>query len=70
MCLIKFFNRRIKLFTIWDIKLSQLSAMILMLIIVKLVPVILQVPYLWLIIGLVLIVLRPLYVMFIKKGNI
>jgi hypothetical protein len=68
MKIITFFNLRLKLFTIWDVKLSQLSAVFLTVLIIKLFPEILRIPYWCFIIAIVICAIRPLYVMFLKKG--
>ena len=68
MNIFTFFNQRLKLFTIWDVKLSQLSSAFLTVLIIKLFPEILDLSYRWFIIALVICAVRPLYVMFIKKS--
>ncbi|NQV17996.1 MAG: hypothetical protein HQ534_05575 [Armatimonadetes bacterium] len=65
--MIKFFNKRIRFFTIWDIKLAQLCAMLVIIILIKLIPAITSLSYWWYIILLILAAIRPLYIMFFKK---
>jgi len=68
MFLINYFNKRLKEhFTIWDIKLAQLAAMLLLIILIKLIPEIISLDYWIYIIALILVAIRLLYVMFIKK---
>ncbi|MCD4797017.1 MAG: hypothetical protein K8R49_07620 [Candidatus Cloacimonetes bacterium] len=38
MKMISFFNQRLKLFTIWDIKLVQLAAMFVLIVLIKFFP--------------------------------
>ena len=68
MFFIKFFNSRLKEhFTIWDIKLAQLAAMFVLIILIKLIPEIISLNYWVYIVGLIISAIRPMYVMFIKK---
>ncbi len=67
MELIKYFNSRIKLFSILDIKLAQLAAMFVMIILIKLIPQIKSLSYRHYIIGAIISGIRPLYVVFFKK---
>jgi len=63
----QYFNKRIKFFTWWDLKLAQLAAMIVMLILIKLIPAVTKINYIWLIIALILVSIRLFYVMFFKS---
>ena len=68
MFFIKYFNSRIKEhFTIMDIKLAQMAAMFLLIILIKLIPEIISLNYWVYIVGLIISAIRPIYVMFIKK---
>ncbi|HHE37354.1 MAG TPA: hypothetical protein ENL20_02140 [Candidatus Cloacimonetes bacterium] len=67
MRMIKFFNERIKFFSIFDIKLAQLTAMLVMIILIKLIPQIITLDYWIYILALIIVSIRPLYVMFFKK---
>ncbi len=68
MSLIKYFNNRLKEhFTIWDIKLAQMAAMFLLIILIKLIPEIITLNYWVYIVGLIICAIRLLYVLFIKK---
>ncbi len=68
MIFIKFFNNRIKEhFTIMDIKLAQIAAMFVLIILIKLIPEIITLNYWVYIVGAILTAIRPLYLMFIKK---
>jgi len=66
---IKFFNERVKLFTIWDIKLAQTSAIAFMIILIKLIPQIISISIGWFVGICILAGLRPMYAMFIKKAK-
>ena len=66
MGMIKFFNKKIRFFTIWDIKLIQLYAMLVIIILIKLIPAITSLDYWWYIILLILTAVRPIYLMFLK----
>ncbi|MCK4312118.1 MAG: hypothetical protein KAW88_05225 [Candidatus Cloacimonetes bacterium] len=67
MGLIGYFNKRVKLFTIWDIKLCQLTAMMVMIILIKFIPQIISLNIWWYVILLILAAIRPMHVMFFKK---
>ena len=66
MEMIRNFNKRIRFFTIWDIKLIQLCAMLVIIILIKLIPEITSLSYWWYIVLLVLAAIRPIYLMFFK----
>ncbi|MBC8525343.1 MAG: hypothetical protein ISS28_00170 [Candidatus Cloacimonetes bacterium] len=65
--ILQYFNKRIKFFTLVDLKLAQLAAMIVMIILIKLIPAITKINYIWLIIALILVSTRLFYVMFFKS---
>ena len=68
MFFIKFFNSRIKEhFTILDIKLAQMAAMFVLIILIKLIPEIISLNYWVYIVGAILTAIKPMYAMFIKK---
>ena len=67
MGLISYFNKRVKFFTIWDIKLCQLNAMLVIIILIKLIPQIISLNIWWYVIFLVICAIRPIYAMFFKK---
>jgi len=67
MKMIKFFNERIKFFSIFDIKLAQLASMFVVIILIKLIPQIITLDYWVYILGVILCGIRPVYVMFFKK---
>ena len=68
MFFIKFFNSRIKEhFTILDIKLAQMAAMFVLIILIKLIPEIISLNYWVYIVGAIISAIRPMYVMFMKK---
>jgi len=52
---------------IFDLKLSQIAAALLMWIVLKLFPVLVKVDYIWLAIPIVLISIRLFYVVYVKK---
>ncbi len=66
MALIRWMNERIKLFTIFDVKLVQLAAICFALIIVKLFPQIMELNVWWFILLAIFSAIRPIYVMFLK----
>ncbi|MBC8312890.1 MAG: hypothetical protein H8E33_01400 [Candidatus Cloacimonetes bacterium] len=63
----QYFNRRIKFFTLFDIKLAQTASMIVMIILIKLIPDITKIDWTWLIIALILVSIRLFYLMFFKS---
>jgi hypothetical protein len=63
----KFFNSKVKLFTLMDIKLSQLAAMCVLIVLIKLIPEIISLPIWIYICGAIVFAVRPLYLVFIKK---
>ncbi len=67
MNIIQFFNNRIKRMNIFDLKLAQVAAALVMWIVIKLFPVLAKVDYVWLIIPIMLIAIRLFYVVFAKK---
>ena len=67
MKIIAFFNGRVKRLNIFDIKLVQLCAMCVILILARLIPQILEINVGWLVILLVLCAIRPMYVFFFKR---
>jgi hypothetical protein len=66
MLFIDYFNKRVKRLNIYDIKLIQGSAMALALIIVKLFPQIMGLSLWWFVAFLVICLIRPYYMFFIK----
>ncbi len=62
MLFINFFNERVKRFTIFDVKLVQLWAIFLGLILVKLIPGILTINIWWFVGLAILSVIRPIWV--------
>ena len=66
MSLIGYFNDRVKRLNIFDIKLIQICAIFVALIIVKLVPGIMGFSIWWFVGLLVLSAIRPIYVFFFK----
>jgi hypothetical protein len=67
MHLIDFFNERVKKLTIFDVKLVQISAMGVILIIVKLIPYIMTINIWWFIALSVICAIRPMYAFYFKK---
>ncbi|RLC50164.1 MAG: hypothetical protein DRI23_07635 [Candidatus Cloacimonadota bacterium] len=67
--MIKYFNDRIKFFSIWDIKLAQIAAMCLMIILIKLFPKITSLRFRHYILITVISAIRPLYLVFLKKKS-
>jgi len=66
----KYFNCRIKLFSIWDIKLAQLAAMAVMIILIKLIPEITALRFRYYILITIVCAIRPCYMMFFKKSDL
>jgi hypothetical protein len=62
-----FFNERVKKLTIFDVKLVQISAMGVILIIVKLIPQIMTINISWFILLSVICAIRPMYAFYFKK---
>lgn len=60
-------NQRVKRLTIFDIKLVQACAMLVILIIVKLIPQIMMLSIWWFVAILVVCAIRPLYVFYFRK---
>ncbi len=52
---------------LFDLKLAQIAAALVMWIVIKLFPVLTKVDYIWLVIPIVLISIRLFYVVFAKK---
>ena len=67
MNIIQFFNKRIKLMNILDLKLAQIVAALVMWIVIKIFPVLTKVDYIWLIIPIVFISIRLFYIVFAKE---
>ena len=67
MKIIAFFNERVKRLNIFDIKLAQLCAMCIILILARLIPQIMDIDIGWFILLLVLCAIRPMYVFFFKR---
>ncbi|MCK4226662.1 hypothetical protein KAX29_07210 [candidate division WOR-3 bacterium] len=67
MAILSNVNERVKRFSIIDIKLIQCTAMFITLIVVKLIPGIMNINIWWFVILLVISVIKPIYVMYIKK---
>ncbi len=66
MKMIKNFNKRIRFFTFWDIKLIKLCTVLITIILIKLIPEITSLSYWWYIVVLVLAAIRPIYLTFFK----
>ncbi len=60
-------NQRVKRLTIFDIKLVQACAMLVILIIVKLIPQIMMLSIWWFVALLVVCAIRPLYIFYFRK---
>jgi len=65
--MIKYLNERMKTLTVWDMALVKWSALFATIIIVKLFPRILSIPYVVLVICMIACMARPLYKIWIKK---
>ena len=60
-------NARVKKFNILDLKLAQFIGIFVALILVKLIPGIMDINIWWFVVLLVICIIRPFYVFFIKK---
>jgi hypothetical protein len=60
-------NKRVKKFSILDVKLAQGAAIFGALIVAKLIPQIMEINIWWFVTLLVICVIKPFYVFFIKK---
>jgi len=67
MKIISYFNQRLELFKIWDIKLAQLAAMFMLIVLIKFIPQITTLNIWWYVAGCILTGIRPIYIMFMKK---
>ena len=67
MGLLEDMNQRVKKFDLVDIKLAQMTAMFVGLIIAKLIPEIMNVSIWWFVALLVLCAIRPFYVFWFVK---
>ncbi len=67
MNIISYFNKRMKLMNILDLKLAQIVSALVMWVVIKIFPVLTKVDYVWLIIPIVLISIRLFYIVFAKK---
>ena len=69
MSWIDYWNRRVKQFTIWDLKLSQAWTAAWLLIFVKIFPQIMQLSIWWFVALAVLCAPRIFYAMFVKNSD-
>ena len=68
MKILNFFTAKIRdYFTIWDIKLIQLSAMLILIVLIKIIPQIISLNIWWYVVGAILAAIRPIYVIYFKK---
>lgn len=66
MKIIRFFNDRVKRLNLFDLKLSQGIGIFAALILAKIFPEITGIEIWWLVAGMILCMIRPLYVLFLK----
>jgi hypothetical protein len=66
MLLLDEMTRRVKKFDIIDVKLAQVVAMFLALIIAKLIPVIMDINIWWFVVLLIICAAKPVYVFWFK----
>ena len=64
---IDFWNRRVRLFSIWDLKLAQVWTAAWLLVLVKLFPQIMEISIWWFVAIIVLCVPRLFHLVFIKR---
>jgi len=67
MGILNYMNERVKKFSILDVKLAQGVGIFVALIIVKLIPQIMDINIRWFVVLLVICVIKPFYVLFIRK---
>ena len=67
MGLLEDMDRRVKKFTLIDVKLAQVVAMFLALIIAKLIPDIMDISIWWFIVLLIVCTVKPFYVFWFKE---
>jgi len=67
MGILNYMNERVKKFSILDVKLAQGVGIFVALIIVKLIPQIMDINIWWFVVLLVICVIKPFYVLFIRK---
>ena len=67
MSIFKQFDRRVKKFNFFDIKLVQGTTIFVVLIVVKLIPQILNINIWWFVVLFIVCLIKPLYVFYIKK---
>ena len=67
MGFIKYLNERMKKFSLFDIKLFQASGIFAVLVLVKLIPVIMDINIWWFVSLLVVCSIKTFHVLFIKK---
>lgn len=68
MSMIDYWNRKVRKFTIFDVKLLQGAAMAFVLIIVKFFPQIMSLSIWWFVAFAVVCTLRPAYAMWFKEN--
>jgi len=68
MTFIDYWNRKVRNFTIWDVKLVQGASLALGLIVAKLFPQVVGISIWWFVAAVAICVLRPAYVMWIRDG--
>ena len=67
--MIKYFNSRLKLLTIWDFKLIQIATICFAIVLIKIFPKIIELPLgAYILIGF-LFAIRPVYIMFWGRKN-
>jgi hypothetical protein len=69
MGLADWLNQRVRKMSILDVKLAQGVAMFLALIIAKLIPDIMDINVWWFVVLLILCVMKPFYVFWIKESG-
>ena len=68
MKLVKYFNKRLKKMSLWDIGLTKWSAVFFGLIVAKLLPDMMEKICIWWFVGLCLLfAIKPVYSFYIKK---
>ncbi len=67
MGIFKYMNERVKKFSFFDIKLFQVTGIFAVLVLVKLIPVIMDINIWWFVGLLVICSIKTVHVLFIKK---
>ncbi|MBT3169467.1 MAG: hypothetical protein HN952_02680 [Candidatus Cloacimonetes bacterium] len=65
--MLNYFNKKVKLFSLMDVKLLQFVGVLAGIILAKYFPEILQINLWWLLTGIFVFLAKPMFVIFFKK---